>query len=261
MTAPITSTAPRGGARSFGEIVAGMPAPRSRRTGQPVWRNSYYKGTIEDRIWRPFAGGSVRGAKRRIGALLKSAREVERQTRRARQAQQPGVRNGVLGHIGLDVLEVLYTRFLDFRTGRLDPAIDTIAAAVGHSYAAVHAALRRLRKAGFLHWVRRSEPIEDAAGGGPQVRQISNAYALLVPKALERAVARLLAPAPLPDDASWHHSQHEKDWAQQLASMTSREFLDATWTGDELAGETLARIAALLDQRRESSSNVETRGI
>ncbi|HMO74594.1 MAG TPA: replication protein A [Sphingopyxis sp.] len=247
-------------ARSIGEVL-GDRAARSPRTGQPVWRNSYYKGQIEDRIWRPFMGGNVRGAKRRIGAILKSARELERRTRRERQRETPGVRNGLVGQIGLAVLEVLYNRYLDYRTGRLDPAITTIAEAVGHSYAAVHAALRRLRSAGFLHWVRRSEPIEDAAGAGPQVKQISNAYALLLPKPLERMVRHLLGSAPLPDDADWAREQHAKDWQAMLDGMSSAEFHAATWAGDELAGETLARIAALLDKERESSGNVETGGI
>lgn len=247
--------------RSIGEVLGGLPAAKARRTGQPVWRNSYYEGTIEGRIWRPFMGGNVRGAKRRIGAILKSARELEKRTRRERQRQHPGVRNGILGEIGLSVLDVLYRRYLDFRTGRLDPAISTIAEAVGHSYAAVHAALRRLRQAGFIHWVRRSKPRDDADGAGPQVEQITNAYALLLPKPLERMVASLLGKAPQPDDASWHAEQQARDWQAMLDSMSSAEFHAATWSGDELAGETLARIAALLDQKRESPSSVETGGI
>ena len=68
--------------RTLGEILANLPAAKGRRSGQPVWRNSYYKGQIEDRIWRPFMGGNVRGAKRRIGAILKAARELEQRTRR-----------------------------------------------------------------------------------------------------------------------------------------------------------------------------------
>ena len=247
--------------RSLGEILGNLPAAKIRRTGQPVWRNSYYKGQIEDRIWRPFMGGNVRGAKRRIGAILKSAHELEKRTRRERQRDNAGVRNGVLGHIGLAVLEVMYQRYLDFKTGRLDPAIATIAEAIGHSYAAVHAALRRLRSAGFLHWVRRSEPIEDVEGAGPQVKQISNAYALLLPKPLEAAVAHLLGNAPLPDDADWHRAQRAQDWQATLDAMSSSDFHNATWNGDQLAGETLARIAALLDQERESSRTVETGGI
>lgn len=247
--------------RSIGEILGGLPAAKTRRTGQPVWRNSYYEGQIEIHIWKPFAGGNVRAAKRRIGAILKSAREYDKRTRRARQLRQSGARNGMIGHIGLAVLEALYTRYLDFRTGRMEPAIATLADAVGHSYAAVHAALRRLREAGFLHWVRRSRPIEDAAGAGPRVEQITNAYVPLLPPVIERAVAHLLGKAPLPDDTRWHRDQQAKEWQRLLDTMSSSEMLQATWTGDALLGETLARLAAALDQKRESRSSVETGGI
>lgn len=120
-------------ARSFGEIVANIQPKKAFRSGQPVWRNSYTQGQIESRIWRPIADGTKRGARRRIGAILKCARELERKTRRERQRTHPGCRNGVLGQIGLDVLEALYLRFVDFKEGTLEPAIATIADAVGHS--------------------------------------------------------------------------------------------------------------------------------
>jgi hypothetical protein len=248
--------------RSLGEILGNLPATKSRRTGQPVWRNSYYVGQIEHRIWRPLNRGDRRGSKRWIGAMLQCAREFERRTRRARQQQNPGVRNGAIGEIGLAVLEVLYNRFVDYKTGRLDPAITTIAEAVGHSYAAVHTALRRLRDAGFLHWFRRSEPIQDAEAAGPQVRQVSNAYVpWMLPPIIERMVRNRLGKAPTPDDAEWAAEQRAKEWQAMLDEMSSAEFHATTWTGDKLAGETLARIAALLDKERESSRTVETGGI
>ena len=247
-------------ARGFGEIVAGIQPPKHRRTGQPVWRNSYYEGQVEDRLWRPFAGGNRRGARRRIGAILKSARAMERRTRRERQQAHPGTRNGLLGQIGLDVLEVLYTQFLDFRTGRLEPAVATIAAAVGHSYAATHAALRRLRAAGFLHWIRRSRPLDRKEEAGPQVEQISNAYVLLLPAAMEKMVAHLLGKAPTPDDERWRREQHKQDFADMLATLSASDFHRDMWNGDQLAGESLARIARMLDER-ESSRAGETGGI
>lgn len=240
-------------ARSIGEIVAGHKPHKAFRSGAPVWRNSYTEGQIESRIWRPIADGTKRGARRRIGAILKSARELERRTRRERQRAHPGCRNGVLGQIGLDVLEALYTRFVDFRTGQLDPAIATIAETIGHSYAAVHAALRRLRAAGFLHWIRRSRPTDRKGEAGPQVEQITNAYALLVPKSIEGMIKHLLGRAPVPADARWHREQHDAEWRKMLDGLSAQELIRDTWSGDNLAGETLARIARLLDQQRESS--------
>lgn len=239
-------------ARSFGEIVAAAKPEKEFRSGQPVWRNSYYKGTIESRIWRPIANGKKHGAKRQIGAVLKTAQALERRTRRERQKIHPGCRNGVLGQIGLDVLEVLYNKFVDFKTGELDPAISTIADAVGHSYAAVHAALRRLRAAGFLHWVRRSQPKENAGSAGPQIEQITNAYALLIPKIIEPLIRNLMGKAPIPDDARWHKEQQKQEWSEMLEGLSAVDLITDTWTGDQLAGETLARIARLLDERESS---------
>ncbi|HKT85299.1 MAG TPA: hypothetical protein VJQ77_04340 [Novosphingobium sp.] len=241
-------------------MIAGLDAPKKqRRAGQPVWRNSYYEGTIEDRIFRPFLGGNLRSAKRHIGAILNSAKELERRTRRERQTKVPGCRNGILGQVGLDVLDALYNRFLDYRTGRLEPAIATIAEAVGHSYSAVHAALQRLRQTGFLHWVRRSRPTDNRGIAGPQVEQIPNAYALLLPKAIEHMVKHLIGKSPVPADERWRREEHAREWNRMLASVSAVEFLETTWDGDRLAGETLRRIAAAIDarekQEREFSRN------
>lgn len=233
-------------------------APRS---GQPVWRNSYYEGQLEPRIWTPFAGGSTRAARRRIGAIMKTARDLERRTRIERQRQSPGAKNGALGHVGLAVLEALYKQYLNFRTGQLDPAIATIAAAVGHSYAAVHAALRRLADAKLLSWWRRSKPREDADGAGPQVEQITNAYVLTVPPSLEPLVQHQMRQGLPPADAVWDAEQHAKDWKAMLDGMNCTEFLQATWTGSDEMGEILARMAASLDQERESQTSEDIRGI
>lgn len=238
-------------ARSIGEIVANARPAKAFRSGQPVWRNSYTEGQIESRLWRPIADGTKRGAKRQIGAVLKAARELERRTRRERQRQHPGCRNGVLGQIGLDVLEALYG-FVDFATGTLEPAVATIAETVGHSYAAVHAALRRLRSAGFLHWIRRSRPTENKGVAGPQVEQITNAYALLIPKKFEALIQRLLGRSPTPDDVQWATTQRQAEWQAMLDSLSAQELVTETWCGDQLAGETLARIGRLLDERESS---------
>lgn len=218
---------------------------------QPVWRNSYYEGTFEHRVWRPFMGGKLRGAKRRIGAIMKSARELERRTRRERQSERPGVRNGLLGQIGLDVLDALYNKFLDYRTGRMDPAIGTIAEAVGHSYAAVHAALIRLKAAGFLQWIRRSRPTDNKGSSGPQVEQVTNAYVPLLPDKIEKMVQHLLGRAPLPDDAQWHGEEQKRQWQAMLDSLSAAEFVNATVKATGLLGDTLKNLALAID-RRES---------
>ena len=249
-------------ARAIGDVLAGRQGRGdSPRSGEAVWRNSYTDGTIEDRIWRPIGDGSRRGARRRIGAVVKSARALEARTRRERQKSQPGCRNGILGHIGVAVLEALYN-IVDFKTGRLEPAIASLAEMVGHSYQAVHSALRRLRAAGFLHWVRRSRPLENKGEAGPQVEQITNAYALFLPKPVEDMVRRLIGKGPAPDDASWAREQQKAQWREMLDALDPADFVDAIWTGDRLRGETLKRIGELIDARdsreRESSTSGET---
>jgi len=234
----------------------------SPRTGQPVWRNSYYEG-IEKKIWRPFADGTVRGGKRLAGALLAAARRIERQTRAERKKTAPWLKRGVLGQVGVDVLEALL-ELVDFATGALEPAIATIAERTGYCYSAVHAALCRLREQGFLHWMRRSRPLDEPRPGGQRVEQITNAYVLLVPEQLAGLVEIICGKPPLPGDEEWRRAERKRQVDAMLAELDPQEFLRATWSGDPLAGETLKRIASLLDGKwkaeGESSRAGETGG-
>ena len=252
------------GARLGRKTRARLGRGDSPRSGQPVWRNSYYEGQIEKRIWRRFADGSVRGGKRLAGALVAAARRIERQTRAERKKATPGLKRGVLGQVGVDVLEAL-TELVDFAKGTLEPAIATLAERTGYCYSAVHAALCRLRDHGFLHWVRRSRPVDDPQPGGQQVEQIPNAYVLHVPDALRGLVEIICgrngcgASAPLPGDEEWRQAERKRQVDAMLAGLDAREFLQATWRGDPLNGETLRRIASLLDAREAHGANPQER--
>lgn len=232
-------------ARSFGAIAANLldkpNAPnRGRRTGQPVRRNSYAAGEREARVWRPIADGKCRNARRWIGAVMRAARRFER------ESMEPGKRNGALGHIGLEVLEELF-RLVDYRTGRLDPAVSTIAANIKRSYKAVHAALKRLAAAGFLEWIRRTERTDNEGEYGPQVRQISNAYGFRLPERVAKMVRQILGNAPPPEDALWRKEDHAADSAAMLASVTAVEAFDASIdVGGELGGA-LRNLARAVD--------------
>ncbi|OAN62819.1 helix-turn-helix domain-containing protein [Sphingomonas sp. TDK1] len=82
---------------------------------------------------------------------------------------------GRLRRVDLTVLEaVLQT--LDFATGRLFPAIDTIATRAGCHRNSVIAALRRLRDHGLISWVRRTIKTSNEGEFAPQREQTSNAY-------------------------------------------------------------------------------------
>ena len=137
--------------RAFGDLAAQLhdqlaPAgtKKIRRTDQPVRRNSFHIGEREREVWRPIADGTSRGARRWIGAMMQA-----------------------LGHVGLEVLRELL-RLVDYKTGALFPAIETIARNIKRSRAAVVAALRRLKDNGFLTWIRRAEPTDNVGGYGPR---------------------------------------------------------------------------------------------
>lgn len=270
-------TAARSGdGKPFGLVAAGLVGNAlSRRTrallergdsprsGERVWRNSYTEGTIEDRVWRPIHDGTRRGGKRWTAALLKMARELEYRTRRLRREKEPGSRNGTLGEVGLEVLAWLYET-VDYATGRLEPAIATIAEAIGRSYGAVHEALCRLRQAGFLHWMRRTRPVDEPEPGGPRVEQVTNAYALLVPEAARPWLGAMFRRAPAPACEQDRRARERQAFQAMLAQVSATEALNATWDGSRLLGETLRKLAAAIDrrdlQKGESSSTGETGG-
>lgn len=264
-------------AGTFGSFAAGIvaglaqkPAPKKRgpksgpRSGEKVRNNSYYEGQLEPRLWRPVGfgkqRGTKRGARRLRGAIMNAARSLELRTRKDRQAKLPGARNGVLGHIGLAVLEALYD-FVDFRTGRLEPAIATIAEKVGFSYAAVHNALARLRLYGFLQWIRRSRPLDNEGQVGPQVEQITNAYVLLVPVEFRDLIRRLLWDGPIPDCEQWRGEERDAQIQQMIDKISMKQFHRDFWVGDKVLGAAFEAIAEGIDhQEREFSTLGETRG-
>jgi hypothetical protein len=74
------------------------------------------------------------------------------------------------------VLEVLLG-FVDFASGRCDPALDTICAKARLARATVVRAIEALKEHGFLDKVRRTRRTGRGPTEGPQREQISNAYA------------------------------------------------------------------------------------
>lgn len=164
---------------NVGDLLAGRTKGRHRRTHQPVRRNSYNRGEREPRFWRPVDPMELQ-------ATLEAAKIHDL------VGKQAGKRNGPLGHIAIQVLELMM-RLVDWRDGELDPAIDTIARKIRRARSAVIRALKRLKDEGFLDWLRRSEPIEDVDGAGPRVRQISNAYRITAPAAWAKRIAQRVA--------------------------------------------------------------------
>jgi hypothetical protein len=127
----------------------------------PVWRDSVRRQVKFQPI-----------SKRLAVQLWHKARRFERQTRR------PGLQDGAIGRNGLAALHALLFDFLNFATGRLDPAQATIARAANISERSVRRGLVKLKAAGVLNWLRRCVEDRDEAGRF-RLRQESNAYAVL----------------------------------------------------------------------------------
>lgn len=194
-----------------------------RQTGAKVRRDSYLAGQCEGRVWRPFAGAD---AKR----YMLAAERYERHTRALRK----GKRTGILGHVGLEVLRELL-RLVDYKTGRLEPRIDTLQARCGRSRPAIVRALRALKVAGFLDWIRRYVPT-GLQGFGPQVRQTSNAYRLALPETAARLLG-LFSKAP-PVAADLASERAERDQQSKIYAFE-----------DSPLGASVERLAALVRKR------------
>jgi len=197
----------RGGAvRTMGEILSGAEPAKVRRTFQPVRRNSYNVGEREARWYR-------RVNPKAIGARLRAAERFNDRMRRR------GERIGPLGEIGLETLRLFY-RTICHRSGRLDPSIDYICRTLRRCRKAVVAALARLKRHGFLDWIRRSEPSDTAGEKGPQVVQITNAYVLLDPNG---AGTDAMLHAPLPDDVAQAQAEATDELARMMDQLSIAE--------------------------------------
>ncbi|WP_307960296.1 hypothetical protein [Sinorhizobium medicae] len=90
----------------IGAVLTGAPAERERT---PVRRQSRAAGRCEGVFWR-------RTSRQEVRQIVLAARRYELTCR------EPGSRNGPLGGVAIEVLE-LFANLVNFRTGRLDPSI------------------------------------------------------------------------------------------------------------------------------------------
>ena len=205
-------------ARSLGEILGRLEPAKGQRSFQPVRRNSYYASDPRAvAVWQPI-GRNKREARAIKAQRLRAAEEYDR------QHKQKGKRNGPLGYTGLDVLRELYG-LVDFQTGRLDPSINTICQRTRLSKQAVVDALNRLQEHGFLVRVRRAEAIENA-DRGPQIRQITNAYGLNLPKCVAENLERQSSNGPLPDCELTRRIAQEEEVEAMLSSAEPEQYLN-----------------------------------
>lgn len=231
-------------ARAIGELLGGTHL-KARRTFQPVRRSSYHQGEREHQVWRAIAP-TKEEARKAIALRMQAAEHFDRRTKVA------GKRNGALGHVGLEVLRELY-RIVDFKSGRLEPAIATICERIRRSRGAVVAAMARLKEHGFLKWIRRTEPL-DNDGAGPQVRQITNAYGFGLPERAAAWVKRKLGKGPPPDCELDRRARDAEETEAMVATLPLDEqarFL----AGDGELGDALARLGRMVGRSANPPSS------
>ncbi|WFS69609.1 helix-turn-helix domain-containing protein (plasmid) [Agrobacterium leguminum] len=224
--------------KQIGAVLAGAPAERERT---PVRRQSRAAGKCEGVFWR-------RTNRQEVRQIVLAARRYELACR------QPGTRNGPLGGVAIEVLE-LFANLVNFRTGRLDPSIDFLMLKLRRSRDAIVRALKALRSHGFLDWLRRYVPTGNE-GRGPQVQQTSNAYRLSLPARARQFLGRFGMTPPLPDDHAQAEAERTAEMEAHRASLPMDE-LALFDVGDNPLGQALAKLARSIKQR-ESARQTES---
>lgn len=155
----------------------------------PVWSNS----TTRDVKFSPLP-------KKEAVRIFHHARRFERQTAIARRDAYGRItRQGKVSRMGILVLHALLFDFLNFKSGRLDPSYQAMAAAACVSVRSVARALVKLKAAGILDWVRRCSGTMDDKRF--VLEQDSNAYG--VTPASQWPGYRAPVDPPPPDPGAW----------------------------------------------------------
>jgi hypothetical protein len=179
-------------ANTLSELLPGLGIPCPSMAGTertyapwPVWKGSTTKPV---KFW-PWL------TKKQAGKLFAQAQSFERQTR------QKGKQDGALGRNGLLVLHSLLFNFLNYVSGRLDPAIETIAKRACISISSAKRGLASLKRCGVLHWVNRAGETRDDKGRFCE-EQDTNAYGI-IPPTQWLGFLDPLPDAPPPEPTEW----------------------------------------------------------
>ncbi len=154
--------------------------------------------------------------------------------------------------MAIELLE-LFANLVNFRTGRLDPSIETLMRYLRRSRDAIVRALKALRQHGFLDWLRRYIPTGNQ-GRGPQVQQTSNAYRLSLPARALRLSAEWAWPPPDDHTHAIELRAAEIDAHRKTLPMNELALFDV---GDNPLGQALARLGRSISLR-ESARQTES---
>lgn len=212
-------------------------------------------------VW-PVHADSARGPVKFHAVTRKQAFEIWNRAREwERETRKPGDRGGIIGFIGMRVLDALLWHFLDRKTGRLDPSYEAIGrvAAVGRS--ALAEALQQLKRLGLIHWVRRCR--KRFVGGRFTLEQETNAYGILPPSQWLFFKPRRTAP-PTPEPGTWGDHPPLLDLLTQAqADRKDGGGMGAALTVLELdpAGDPLAAAIAGLFRLVEAAESQQIPGV
>ncbi len=175
-------------ARTTKKMIKQLAAQLSGKRRGPdsgVRRESYDVDDRRARVFRPIGDGTVAGGLGWIDDLIQVAEEFDAWSR-----GQNG--RGLLTPYGVTVLRWLCRlgNKIEFKTGRLDPPIAWLEKVTGFARRTVVDALARLRRHGFLDWIRRSRRTDNEGEAGPQREQVTNAYFFDITRLARRALQR-----------------------------------------------------------------------
>jgi hypothetical protein len=205
-----------------------------------VRRGSRLVGTCEGAFWR-------RTDRQEVRRVVLAAKRYELTGRVA------GRRRGPLGHVALEILELL-ANLVSHRSGRLEPSYAYLMQKLRRSKDAVHRALLALREHGFLDWLRRHEKVELVEGPGPRVRQVSNAYRLSLPVRAARLLGHLLSAPPLPDDVAQEREDRAAWLVAHKAGLPLSE-LPLVEVEDDRLARVLGELGATVDARARATQD------
>lgn len=208
------------------QIGAILGDQQPNQASTPVRRQSY-AARGSDGFWRKIT-------RQEAAKIRLAAERYELSTR------QRGARYGALGSVALEVINYL-TRLVDFRTGRLEPSLDFLQMKLKRTRAAIVRALKALRSHGFVDWLRRYIPTGNE-GRGPQVKQTSNAYRLLLPKNALQCLGHFGVPFPLPEDIVHSRDVQAIEIRAQLSALSIDDQMAFKFGATDPIGLALARL-------------------
>ncbi len=200
---------------AYGVTLRRFPEPEHRRTLQPVHSGS----RLDDGPLNPKVGK---------GEKLRRLRALERE---GKVTREKGRRRGHAGNNGLygEKIYAYLQDLADWWDGRVCPSVKGIAEAVGCHPATAVRELAKLADRGWIRWRRRCEPTGDSGRRGPQVRQITNWYELLVPSFARELFAKWAQRRGEGGDSAWRQ--------EQAGRAAAREEMDAEEIADFVAGK------------------------